>query len=1466
MRRKCLLFFPRSASRTSLSWRVNSHVSNEHTADLPNPFPLTGRGGRQPRRGLLAACIGGESVSYGGADVEVAVGALQQTASVLEADLRNERRANAEFREGMSREQRRMLRKLEGMNGGEASDEEPNGTRGRPRGRRQKLKSKPTKSNSGWFAGGVTSGTSSALLVMVVVVVGLVAYAAVLKTGMGPFGSTARLEEPKTLTHQSSHHSATTKQFDMLEKDVATLRRQNAEMLKRLEATSLDPSTLTGKDDSMGKQSDAESESAKEAAEIKRERTRLEKEKEDLKTEKRELEGKETKEREETKKSSKHTSDDTTTPEAVNWNDMAHSLGPEIAKTGLEQITKGAVAAAFVAGREAQAATVPTSDGEISDSTSRLALTPLAVEPRPVSTSFESSLEVPSWRLEVPNDGTHDSSMDSGNDDAQLRARAISVARAATDVTLSLETNSRWTERAAVRLRGYEEKMQRLDEALRKRQARDGSRSVSDEVKHGVETVRAWEEKIGVKLSQSRGTANDSLDVLESLDGFVESLRVKRTTPSHQASDVTATLDEWLQTLDLKRRGLRVATARDSTTSDDAEDALVTLRSSILKVMATIVGNEESSVEKDDKKHTITLLGAFAGSNTETQSNTEELSSDTNRDSAVRWFDDISDEEEVDFTQPALGAEEPQGEPEGESEADLPDEAKLGDWYGPQGYRTQGGWQGPQVTPQVTGPTGYPVPQPESYGYDNTARIGEMQQPYPTQQPPPVRFTPDDAATRETVAWAGEMANKLEEAQAFAQAAEEAGRAAAAKAADAAAAVTEEAKKEVEVAEKAESEAEREGRRAKKVAEKATKEAEFAKSQLAAAKAEASAAQALLRNESSRAIDEIQAARDAIKAETRRSNAAIEGAKEATAEIPQKVASLAKQKVADVKKAAAEKIRTERASAEAVRDEIESEVERELEEAQQRIDEAREAERKSEQQKEAAIDAAKRSRISENAAEEELKRLLDLQKSHNLEVALSKQEAERIEQILEDRMDTASEVEDIDGVAEHEKARIEARAQEAESLVHDAREELESTLAKKKALDIKIDAARAAKDARNAETELKAAEVKKAASNEKKAAESAQKSEQKIKALHDTVTEAEAVVRDIAENADDYEFEFQKVDDVEESSTRNDSGTKKDSASKGGSKHAHEDTHAHSKHSKHSHKHSDKSSDNKSSDDSLDNAESAVTAAAESLELELFGGTEDEVDGMDERDSKSSKEREKGDVLEEWHDDYEDDPEVEFEVEVEEEDEEKEEQEVDYEEEAVEEEEVDYENTSSSTSSSSTHSMKASDEDDDLWSTSDFDPSPEKKESDDTQTAERSVLATLGFRDVAQLAFGELEKDALADVLFMYFAEVAPTACPAKRGRVVVGDARETSSKSDDKKQHRKLMADGTLDTSTDVHVVVSCESSRANEGAAAKLSRAEKSSAAKQAGKALRMSIADGSLVSTMRDAGFRIKQAYVA
>jgi hypothetical protein len=202
-------------------------------------------------------------------------------------------------------------------------------------------------------------------------------------------------------------------------------------------------------------------------------------------------------------------------------------------------------------------------------------------------------------------------------------------------------------------------------------------------------------------------------------------------------------------------------------------------------------------------------------------------------------------------------------------------------------------------------------------------------------------FRRSNAATRESMAWADNMAAKVETAEAGAAAAEEAGRAAAEAAADAAAAVTAKAAKAVKAAEKARSKAEKASTVARAERDAAVAAAATAKGDSKASRAAATAAQSLLRNESSRAMDEIQAARDAISAESARGTAAEARARAAERAIPGQVAALAKRKVAAAATKADDKVRRARASAAAVRGEIEREVGAELEQAQAQIDAAR---------------------------------------------------------------------------------------------------------------------------------------------------------------------------------------------------------------------------------------------------------------------------------------------------------------------------------------------------------------------------------------------------------------------------------------------------------------------------------------------------------------------------------------------
>ena len=165
----------------------------------------TGRGGRGPRRGLLAGCMGGEAPSYGGTDVAVAVDALARTASTLQADLRSERRANEAFREGVTREQRRMRKHLEGLPLGDAelAEEGARASYAAGAGRRHE---NGASSFSSWS---VTRGTSFALTLMTVAVVVLVAYAAATGGGSrGLAGGVAALKEYRARADKDTAGSA----------------------------------------------------------------------------------------------------------------------------------------------------------------------------------------------------------------------------------------------------------------------------------------------------------------------------------------------------------------------------------------------------------------------------------------------------------------------------------------------------------------------------------------------------------------------------------------------------------------------------------------------------------------------------------------------------------------------------------------------------------------------------------------------------------------------------------------------------------------------------------------------------------------------------------------------------------------------------------------------------------------------------------------------------------------------------------------------------------------------------------------------------------------------------------------------------------------------------------------------------------------------------------------------------------
>ena len=158
-------------------------------------------------------------------------------------------------------------------------------------------------------------------------------------------------------------------------------------------------------------------------------------------------------------------------------------------------------------------------------------------------------------------------------------------------------------------------------------------------------------------------------------------------------------------------------------------------------------------------------------------------------------------------------------------------------------------------------------------------------------------------------------------------------------------------------------------------------------------------------------MDEIQAARDAIAAESERSSAAVAKAKAAERAIPEKVALLAKREVDRVK-----------ASAAAVRGEIEEEVGRELEQAQAEIDAARQASEEAREasellaaEKEEALVEAREAVLAKEAAERRLAKL-KRERSTSRAAANVGAESARMEHILEDRVDVAEEVQDEKGV------------------------------------------------------------------------------------------------------------------------------------------------------------------------------------------------------------------------------------------------------------------------------------------------------------------------------------------------------------------------------------------------------------------------------------------------------------------
>ena len=312
--------------------------------------------------------------------------------------------------------------------------------------------------------------------------------------------------------------------------------------------------------------------------------------------------------------------------------------------------------------------------------------------------------------------------------------------------------------------------------------------------------------------------------------------------------------------------------------------------------------------------------------------------------------------------------------------------------------------------------------------------------------------------------------------------------------------------------------------------------ARAASAEASKARAEAEAASSLLRNESTRAMDEIQAARDAVRAESRRSTAAVEAAKAATAAIPSKVAQLARAEVEKVKASAAE-----------MRGEIEDEVAKELEEAQAQIDEARRAseaakERAEElaEEKAEAIGAARDALRAKEAALAELARLVRRRAETREKQLVTRKEADRLENILADRVETVEEVEDTRGVREREKRRIEARAAEADALARDAEEAEAETEAEAAALEKDIAAAEAKAKHRAAVKKLKMAEAKRAAKKEEKAARRAERAAEKER---EAVAEAEKTEEE-EEEAAAREEEAARESSTRRRSTRDRSSTR----------------------------------------------------------------------------------------------------------------------------------------------------------------------------------------------------------------------------------------------------------------------------------------------------------------------------------
>ena len=1284
--------------------------------------------------------MGGEAPSYGGTDVAVAVDALARTASTLQADLRSERRANEVFREGVTREQRRLRKHIEGLPLGDTElAEEGAGASVFARTRRE---SAERRNGSGASASrwSVTRGTSFALTLTTAAVLVLVAYAAATKAGSrgltgGVAALSGRVAERRSATAGSADDDVpTASRLESVERDVAALRELNEQTLKRLTRTSLDPEVL--------------------------------------------LEG--------------------------------EGEGDVDATSALSKEVEEAAATRTADGKRRRA------EGSSSDSDSSADETAAAEE----------------------TTGTR----------GDLAFRVSLASRAASAFAEDMDVDARWTRRAASRLRERAEKMSELDEALRawegssRRDPRD-----SLDVRAGVEAVRSWEEKIAARFVESRARAREALDVLETLETLAAEAKTRSPEDANELESLRDDLEE-------KRAALRLAADRDAKVSSDADAALTSLRTAILRVMAAVVDDRGEGAAgakrapEPSREKTLALLGAFAATASAENAETG-----------------------LSMPQPALGDPEPATETDeaGVVRRDAGRESSsLGTWYtGEPSFD-------PYFAPAVAG--SFPA------GGDAFARPAAGTQVVPIA-PAGYAYRPEDAATRETVAWAGDMANKLEMAQAAAEAAEEAGRAATERAADAAEAATEEARREVQAARAAEAKAKKEAAAAKKETADALRRATKARDELVSSRAEASAAQALLRNESARAMEEIQAARTAIKAESARSAAAVAAAKKAEAAIPDKVARLAKKEVDDVKKRADSRRRQERASAEAVRGEIEHEVERELADAQAKIDEAREAEAEAERRRDEALEekneavreATKATRL-ETAAEEELARLLEVREKHKSKVVMSAKEAARMERILGDRVATAEDVSTEAGVATHERARVEARAAEAETLVRDAREDLEEATREKGALDAKIDDAAAVVRSREDDAERLEEKLRRASSEAKRAGERVRRSEKKLERVADEALDAEAKsLLDEVEHEEEQEEQEEeeneasddeetRVEDEDEDESAVDeeeedfaeqetsllsekhsakaSSSKKHSAKASSSK-------KHSAKASSSKKHSEKaSSSKKHSEKASSKRQSGEMSSAKTNGASSSWTRDDDASGDVPADSDH--------LLADWRDDYEALAEGIFD---------------------------------------DTERGDA----DDAWRLSDFDPAsasprasrtpsrrnrraspdasrrhPETDETDSTDETTRVALATLGLPDVAPISFGDLERTALADVLATYLLETAPEACPKKLGVVVVGAAvpakkRSAGSESSDAGRalasRKSLRDDATRskralpDVSPDdgVAVEVACEFRRGGE---TKTIAAALSEAPRAVASAMGDGVASGALRAAMVEAGFRV------